>query len=67
MTIDERIEKLTERHEALAQTVESLTHDVEILLESQKRADKRINSLYVITLKIGADFAERLRKLEEDI
>lgn len=26
MTIDERIEKLVERHEALAQTVELLTH-----------------------------------------
>lgn len=28
MTIDERIEKLTERHEALTQSVELLTKDV---------------------------------------
>lgn len=28
MTIDERLERLVERHEALAQTVEVLTHDV---------------------------------------
>ena len=28
MTIDERIEKLTERHEALAQSVEILTMDL---------------------------------------
>jgi archaellum component FlaC len=28
MNIDERLEKLTERHEALSQTVEILTRDV---------------------------------------
>ncbi len=28
MTVDERIEKLTERHEALAQSVEMLTMDL---------------------------------------
>ncbi len=28
MTIEERIEKLTARHEALTQTVELLTHDL---------------------------------------
>jgi prefoldin subunit 5 len=28
MTIDERLERLTERHEALTQTIELLTHDV---------------------------------------
>ncbi len=28
MTIDERLERLVDRHEALAQTVEILTHDV---------------------------------------
>jgi len=29
MTIDERLEKLTERHEALTQTVELLTRDID--------------------------------------
>jgi len=28
MTIDERLERLTERHESLTLSVESLTHDV---------------------------------------
>ena len=28
MTIDERLDRLTERHEALTQTIELLTHDV---------------------------------------
>ena len=28
MTIDERLERLTERHEALAQSLELLTHEV---------------------------------------
>jgi archaellum component FlaC len=28
MTIDERLDRLTERHEALAQSLEILTHDV---------------------------------------
>ena len=31
MTIDERLERLTERHEVLTQSVELLTHDVEAL------------------------------------
>ncbi|HLH35988.1 MAG TPA: hypothetical protein VKX41_15050 [Alloacidobacterium sp.] len=28
MTIDERLERLTERHESLTLSVESLTHDI---------------------------------------
>jgi hypothetical protein len=53
MTIDERLEKLTERHEALSQTVEILatmqrenekrfgavTHNFEIVLDSIKRLE----------------------------
>ena len=31
MTIDERLEKLTERHEALTQTVELISIDVRLL------------------------------------
>jgi archaellum component FlaC len=37
MTIDERIDRLTERHEALTQSVELLTHDVETLKTSPSR------------------------------
>jgi chromosome segregation ATPase len=73
MTIDERLERLTERHEALTMTVEDLTrnvdkleHAVETLADSQRRAEKRFNRFEAIVLRLGADFAERLRKLEED-
>jgi len=73
MTIDERLEKLTERHEALAQTVEVL-RDLQLkneesiarLIASSDRLDKRIDRLYNITLKIGADFYDRLLKLERE-
>ena len=34
MTIDERLERMAERHEALAQTVELLTHDVQTLAKN---------------------------------
>jgi chaperonin cofactor prefoldin len=66
MTIDERLDRLTERHEALTMTVERLEHVVETLAESQRRAEKRFNRFEAIVLRLGADFAERLRKLEED-
>jgi prefoldin subunit 5 len=65
LTIDERLDRLTERHEALTESVESLARTVQALTQSQQRTDRRLNLLYSITLHIGADFAERLRKLEE--
>jgi hypothetical protein len=34
MTIDERLERLTERHEALTQTIELLTRDVQVDAEN---------------------------------
>jgi archaellum component FlaC len=34
MTIDERLEKLTERHEALTLTVEPITQDIKALTQS---------------------------------
>ena len=73
MTIDERLDRLTERHEALTMTVEHLAHNVdrlehvvEAIAESQRRAEKRSNRFEAIVLRLGADFAERLRRLEED-
>ena len=46
MTVDERIERLTERHEALAQSVESL------LLSSQEQG-RNIDKLLVASEKDG--------------
>jgi hypothetical protein len=59
MNIDERIEKLTERHEALAQSVEMLSHTVEtisesvdnlnhILRENSERTDAKILALLTL-------------------
>ena len=52
MTIDERIEKLTERHEALAQSVEMLSHSVDnlnhILLDNSERLDAKILALLTL-------------------
>jgi hypothetical protein len=46
MTIDERIERLTERHEALAQAVELLNHAAEALRQSITETNEilRLNS-----------------------
>jgi hypothetical protein len=42
MTIDERLEKLTERHEALTQTVELLVADNRATAAENKRRDERM-------------------------
>ena len=46
MTIDERLEKLVERHEALAQTVEILSHDVRQQYESIQALNKNAQTLH---------------------
>lgn len=46
MTIDERLEKLTERHEALSQSLELLTADVQDMQRAQKERDVRIDQLH---------------------
>jgi|HubBroStandDraft_6_1064221.scaffolds.fasta_scaffold279537_2 hypothetical protein len=59
MTIEERLERLTERHEALTQNVESLA-------ENGKATDKRIEALGKLTedlLKASAQDAENIRAL----
>lgn len=47
VTIEERLEKLTARHEALTQTVEVLTHDLGTarLLSVAENHEKRLNRL----------------------
>ncbi|MBV8630464.1 MAG: hypothetical protein JOZ83_06035 [Silvibacterium sp.] len=72
MTIDERLEKLTERHEALTLTVENLEHrleqqaaNIDKLIAAQAKTDRRIDRFYTATLRLGADLASRLQKLED--
>ena len=42
MTIDERLERIAERHEALSNTVELLTHDIDALRDAQRAEGKEI-------------------------
>jgi hypothetical protein len=59
MTIEERLERLTERHEALTQSVE-------LLAENGKATDKRIEALGKLTedlLKASTLDAENIRGL----
>jgi hypothetical protein len=45
MTIDERLEKLAERHEALTQTVELLTADNREVAAENKKRDERLGQI----------------------
>ena len=45
MTIDERIERLTERHEALAQTVDLLGADIRQLVAENVKRDRRLGEI----------------------
>jgi archaellum component FlaC len=45
MTFEQRIERLTERHEALAQTVESITIDIRELAKIAQATHTSINQL----------------------
>lgn len=72
MTIDERLEKLTERHEALTQTIELMQRnheriekDIDALTKSQAKTERWIRRLGSIFLNYVADHEGRLVKLEE--
>ena len=61
MTNDERLEKLTERHEALTQTVELLSRDIQKLLETSQQDGENIRAL----ARIAEIHERRLSGLEE--
>ncbi|MBV8673713.1 MAG: hypothetical protein JOZ33_09795 [Acidobacteriaceae bacterium] len=76
MTIDERLEKLAERHEALTQTVElmqrhheerfaRLETEMDALTKSQAKTERWIRRLGSIFLNYTTDHEARLVKLEE--
>jgi archaellum component FlaC len=44
MTIDERLEKLTERHEALAQSMELTHRDIQQLLETTRLHSEQLKT-----------------------
>jgi archaellum component FlaC len=62
MTIDERLEKLAERHEALAQTVELLGHRVEQLVRVSEQDGENIRAL----ARIAEIHERRITHLEGD-
>jgi prefoldin subunit 5 len=47
MTIDERIEKLTERHEAVAESAQILTANIRELIVHRAQTDAQIRALGV--------------------
>lgn len=68
MTIDERLDKLTERHEALSQTVELLTADVRSLAGSiGTLKDIAVTALESIQSleRIATAHEHRISKLED--
>jgi archaellum component FlaC len=60
MTIDERLERLTERHEALTQTVELLTRD----LQSVRDFSRDIAEGTARLLHVAQIHEQRLSRLE---
>jgi hypothetical protein len=62
MTIDERLEKLVERHEALTQTVEHLAREQQITERQIRRLGRYMRSMALMVL----DHEARLRSIEGD-
>jgi archaellum component FlaC len=65
MTIDERIERLTERHEALAQTVELFVAEVSLYMLEMRRETRLLTQVATKLVDFGAQHEERITKLEE--
>ena len=66
MTIDERLERLTERHETLTQSIESLTHDVSELRAADAAAKERHEALShtaELLLADGKETGQKIRTL----
>lgn len=55
MTIDERLDRLEERHEALAQSVEMLTAELRIFTTDIDRMRSTMDEILVFTARLLAD------------
>ena len=64
MTIDERIERLTERHEALTQSVEILNHAIDNIGEILRLNSERTDSKILAILTLAGVHQQRLDNLE---
>ncbi|MGA2270208.1 MAG: hypothetical protein ABSH44_17185 [Bryobacteraceae bacterium] len=61
MTTDERLDRLTERHEALTQTVELIAADIRQLTGLMSQTDQFINQL----AHVAAAHEQRIERLED--
>jgi hypothetical protein len=67
MNIDERLDRLTERHEALAESLQLLTADVQSLAQSVKEHDRVLRGhadLIGDLARIASVHEQRLGRLE---
>ena len=67
MTTDERLDRLTERHEALAESLQLLTVDVQSLAQSVKEHDRILHGhadLIGDLARIASGHEQRIQKLE---
>ncbi len=67
MTTDERLDRLTERHEALSESLQLLTADVQSLAQSVKEHDRILrghSDLIGDLARIASVKEQRIQKLE---
>ena len=65
MTIDKRIERLTERHKALTQSVEILSHAVDNIGEILRLNSERTDGKILAILTLAGVQQQRLDNLKE--
>ena len=63
MNIDERLERLTERHEALAQTVELISHQLQEWAAETRDALRLTNQMIVGLVRIVESHEARIDRL----
>jgi hypothetical protein len=67
MTTDERLDRLTEKHETLAESLQLLTADVQSLAQSVKEHDRILRGhagLIGDLVRIAAGHEQRMQRLE---
>ena len=67
MTIDERLERLTERHEALTQSMELMHHDVAEMQKREAERDAKFEERFSRLLGIVETLADMARNYEHRI
>ncbi|MGC9948155.1 MAG: hypothetical protein ABSF64_17460 [Bryobacteraceae bacterium] len=65
MTIDERLERLTERHEALTQSIELTHHDIEEMVKREAARDAKYSERFSRILDLIENHERRIEGLEE--